>query len=147
MRAHPAGLDVEPRTSKLEIGLGLAKNRIVRAAVLAPCFLLPALGLNLGVNVATLLSSASALNVERLVTSVRTWSNRSMLLRWSVTGAGSKLDPRRPEHFAEAHHGDVVELRALPAGADRRKDDDGLRDVPRFTPSGEEVTGPIVLQL
>jgi len=84
-----------------------------------------------------------------------------------VTGAGSKIDKRRPEHFADAHtvtwsnhahfllvriEGKTMTVRVIgeldadgadPAGSSS----DGLRDVPRFTPSGEEVTGPIVLQL
>jgi len=90
-----------------------------------------------------------------------------------VTGAGSKLDTRRPEHFAEAHtvtwsnhahfllvriEGRTMTVRVigelddspwagLKAGPYTDGMRDGLRDVPRFTPSGEEVTGPIVLQL
>jgi hypothetical protein len=85
-----------------------------------------------------------------------------------VTGAGSKLDKRRPEHFAEAHtvtwsnyahfllvriEGKTMtvrvigELDAAGSGPTAGPSSDGLRDVPRFTPSGEEVTGPIVLQL
>jgi 3',5'-cyclic AMP phosphodiesterase CpdA len=85
-----------------------------------------------------------------------------------VTGAGSKLDTRRPEHFAEAHtvtwsnHAHFLlvriegktmtvrvigELDAAGSGPTAGPHSDGLRDVPRFTPSGEEVTGPIVLQL
>jgi len=51
----------------------------------------------------------------------------------------------------------VVEPRPLPAREDRGetltvrvigdRDGDALRDVPRYTPSGEQVSGPIVLRL
>jgi hypothetical protein len=73
-----------------------------------------------------------------------------------VTGAGSKLDRGRPDRFAEAHTvtwsnqahfllvtiaGSTMTVRVI------GELDDGLPDVPRFTPAGAEVSGPVVLQL
>ena len=86
-----------------------------------------------------------------------------------VTGAGSKLDRGTPDRFNEAHtqtwsnhaHFLLVTIREETltvrvigeldgeAQADLKVGlyADGLHDVPRFTPSGEEVSGPIVLRL
>jgi tartrate-resistant acid phosphatase type 5 len=77
-----------------------------------------------------------------------------------LTGAGSKLDRGRPDRFVEAHtvswsnhahfllvtlEGSTMTVRVIGELDDRRGD--RLRDVPRYTPAGSEVTGPIVLQL
>ena len=74
-----------------------------------------------------------------------------------VTGAGSKLDPGTPHRFDEAKtvswsnrahfllvtiQGATITVRAigeLTSGT--------LDDVPRFTPAGDTVSGPIVLPL
>ena len=76
-----------------------------------------------------------------------------------VTGAGSKLDPGAPDRFEDARtvtwsnhahfllmtiQGRTMTARVIGESEDER---DGLRDVPRFTPAGETVSGPIVLQL
>jgi hypothetical protein len=76
-----------------------------------------------------------------------------------VTGAGSKLDQRRPDRFVEAHTttwsnhahfllvtiaGSTMTVRMV---GELDAHHDGLPDVPRYTPAGEEVSGPIVLQL
>ena len=84
-----------------------------------------------------------------------------------LTGAGSKLDRGRPDRFLEAHtvswsnrahfllvtiEGSTLTVRVI-GETDGRTDrqagshNDGLPDVPRYTPAGSEVTGPIVLRL
>jgi hypothetical protein len=81
-----------------------------------------------------------------------------------LTGAGSKLDRGRPDRFVDAHtlswsnhahfllitiEGSTMTVRIIGeinAGADAPRHD-GLPDVPRYTPAGSEVTGPIVLRL
>jgi hypothetical protein len=84
-----------------------------------------------------------------------------------VTGAGSKLDRGRPDRFGEAHTvswsnhahfllvtvaGSTMTVRVIGEigrGADLKvgAHNDGLPDLPRYTPAGEEVSGPIVLRL
>jgi len=84
-----------------------------------------------------------------------------------LTGAGSKLDRGRPGRFVEAHtmswsnhahfllvtiDGSTMTVRVvgqLDASADLTAGlhGDRLIDVPRYTPAGSEVTGPIVLRL
>ena len=74
-----------------------------------------------------------------------------------ITGAGSKLDKTPPDHFAGAHtvswsnhahfllvtvQGKTITIRVI-----GEMDGTELRDVPRFTPAGESISGPIVLQL
>jgi tartrate-resistant acid phosphatase type 5 len=80
-----------------------------------------------------------------------------------VTGAGSKLDRGRPDRFAEAHTvswsnhahfllvtiaGSTMTVRVI-GEIDNKvgPHNDGLLDLPRYTPAGDEVSGPIVLQL
>jgi hypothetical protein len=74
-----------------------------------------------------------------------------------ITGAGSKLDVRPPSGFDEArtvtwsNHAHfllvTIQEHTMKVRVIGELEGDTLRDVPRFTPSGEEITGPIVLQL
>ena len=76
-----------------------------------------------------------------------------------VTGAGSKLDRGTPDRFADAdtvtwsNHAHFLLVRiqqktmTVRVIGEREGAADGLTDVPRFTPSGIEVSEPIVLQL
>jgi hypothetical protein len=74
-----------------------------------------------------------------------------------VTGAGSKLDPDPPHRFDEARTvswcnrahfllvtiaGSTLTVRVI-----GELNNGALEDVPRFTPAGDRITGPIVLQL
>ena len=74
-----------------------------------------------------------------------------------ITGAGSKLDRTPPDHFEGAHtvswsnhahfllvtvQGKTMTIRVI-----GETEGTALRDVPRYTPSGGEISGPIVLQL
>jgi hypothetical protein len=77
-----------------------------------------------------------------------------------VSGAGSKLDRERPDRFDDAHTvswsnhahfllvtiaGSTMTVRVVGELDDAQATE--LRDVPRYTPAGSEVTGPIVLRL
>jgi tartrate-resistant acid phosphatase type 5 len=77
-----------------------------------------------------------------------------------VSGAGSKLDRGRPDRFDDAHTvswsnhahfllvtiaGSTMTVRVVGELDDVQATE--LRDVPRYTPAGSEVTGPIVLRL
>ena len=74
-----------------------------------------------------------------------------------TTGAGSKLDARPPNRFEEAHtvtwsnraHFLLVTIQdqTMSVRVIGELEGNTLRDAPRFTPSGEEISGPIVLQL
>ena len=74
-----------------------------------------------------------------------------------ITGAGSKLDKRPPERFDEAHtltwskHAHfllvTVQGKTMTVRVIGEMDGNELRDVPRYTPSGDDITAPIVLQL
>jgi tartrate-resistant acid phosphatase type 5 len=72
-----------------------------------------------------------------------------------VSGAGSKVRKGAPDKFARAHtvswsdyahfllitiDGETMTVRAI-----GELEDDGLRDLPRLTPTGEPLTGPITL--
>jgi hypothetical protein len=93
--------------------------------------------------------------------------SRHDAIDYFLTGAGSKLDRGRPDRFLEAHtiswanhahfllvtiEGSTMTVRVV-GELDTRADltvgahNDGLPDVPRYTPAGSEVTGPIVLRL
>ena len=78
-------------------------------------------------------------------------------LDYFVTGAGSKVDYRHPDDFTAAHtvswspnahfllvtiDGRVMTVRVVGQLVEGQ-----LREVPRFTPDGKEVAGPIVVQL
>lgn len=74
-----------------------------------------------------------------------------------IAGAGSKLDTRPPDRFTEArtvtwsNHAHfllmTVEGETLTVRVIGELEGNTLRDVPRFTPAGDEVSGPIVLPL
>ena len=76
-----------------------------------------------------------------------------------ITGAGSKLDKAAPSRFDDAHtvswsnlahfllvtiEGTTMTVRVI---GEAREGDTVIRDVPRYTPSGEEISGPITLRL
>jgi hypothetical protein len=71
-----------------------------------------------------------------------------------VTGAGSKIRRRSPTRFESAHtqswsgechfllvtiHGDTMTVRAIGESAE------GLVDIPRLTPAGDVLQGPMVV--
>ena len=73
-----------------------------------------------------------------------------------VTGAGSKVRKGAPDKFEGAHtvswsdyahfllvtiDGDTMTVRAI-----GELEDGALRDLPRLTPAGEALTGPIVVR-
>jgi hypothetical protein len=73
-----------------------------------------------------------------------------------VSGAGSKVRKGTPDKFDSAHtvswsdnahfllvtiDSDVMTVRAI-----GELEDGALRDLPRWTPAGEEITGPITLR-
>ena len=76
-----------------------------------------------------------------------------------ITGAGSKLDKAAPHRFDDAHtvswsnhahfllvtiEGTTMAVRVI---GEAREGDTDITDVPRYTSSGQEISGPIVLQL
>ena len=82
--------------------------------------------------------------------STRNWNG----IDYFVTGAGSKIRRRSPTRFESAHtqswsgqchfllvtiHGDTMTVRAI------GESEEGLVDIPRLTPAGEVVQGPIVV--
>jgi len=74
-----------------------------------------------------------------------------------VTGAGSKLDRGTPDRFADAdtvtwsNHAHFllvrIQQKTMTVRVIGEREGDMLHDVPRYTPSGDRVSGPILLQL
>jgi len=76
-----------------------------------------------------------------------------------ITGAGSKLDRAAPNRFDDAHtvswsnhaHFLLVTIEGMTMTArvigEAREGDTDVTDVVRYTPSGEEISGPIALRL